>query len=91
DRITKISPTAYDSSRLGLAFRLCVAREPNAIEQQRLSTLLTEQRNEFAANPQEAELLLPAKTEVGVPTPEFAAWTAVCRVLMNLDEFITRE
>ena len=30
---------------------------------------------------------LPAKSDV----PTMAAWTAVARVLLNLDEFITRE
>ncbi|RPI78913.1 MAG: DUF1553 domain-containing protein, partial [Planctomycetaceae bacterium] len=89
-RVLKEGPTD-DSGRLRLVFRLCLAREPNGVEQQRLSTLLTQQRTEFNANPQAAEQLTPTLVEVGTTVPEFAAWTAVCRVLLNLDEFITRE
>jgi hypothetical protein len=58
---------ADDGERLRYAFRLCLARQPNERELQRLAELLARQ---------------PANAE---------AWVTVARVLLNLDEFITRE
>jgi mono/diheme cytochrome c family protein len=80
-----------DAARLRYAFRACLAREPNDAERSRLLKLLTQQRTEFAANLKEAERLTPSLVRVQANVQEFAAWTAVARVLLNLDEFITRE
>ena len=38
-----------------------------------------------------AAAVAPARRPEGVSAAEAAAWTAVSRVLVNLDEFITRE
>jgi hypothetical protein len=72
------------------AFRLCLAREPSPSETRRLEQYLTQQRQEFQAAPQEARALLAEETSPAA-LPERAAWTALARVLLNLDEFITRE
>jgi mono/diheme cytochrome c family protein len=82
---------ADDAARLRFAFRVCLAREPKPAESARLAKLLAQQRNEFAANLKEAERLTPPLVPVKANIQEFAAWTAVSRVLLNLDEFITRE
>jgi mono/diheme cytochrome c family protein len=82
---------ADDAARLRYAFRVCLAREPKPAEGARLAKLLSQQRNEFAANLKEAERLTPPLVPVQANIQEFAAWTAVARVLLNLDEFITRE
>ena len=65
-----------DASRLDLAFRLCTARHPSPDEAHRLQELL------------EAELRSTANAGVKSQTE---AWTTVARVLLNLDETITRE
>lgn len=65
-----------DEDRLGYAFRLCLAREPSAGEKQRLKELLAQQ-------------LAEAKGDA--KTIRADAWTIVSRVLLNLDETITRE
>jgi mono/diheme cytochrome c family protein len=65
-----------DQSRLRLAFRLCLARPPSPREEARLLPLLTSPDAPPAADGD-------ART--------FAGWTTVARVLLNLDEFITRE
>ncbi|MBI3862165.1 MAG: PSD1 domain-containing protein [Planctomycetia bacterium] len=80
-----------DAARLRFAFRTCLSREPNAAESKRLSQLVSQQRAEFAANLKEAERLTPPLVPVKANVQEFATWTAVARVLLNLDEFITRE
>jgi hypothetical protein len=64
------------AGRLDFGFRVCLARPPTAIERQRLTTLL---EHEMAA-------------AVGDTTAkETTAWNLVARVLLNLDETITRE
>jgi mono/diheme cytochrome c family protein len=80
-----------DQDRLALGFRLCTARKPSDKELAVLKGLLDRQREAFAADPRQARALVPEKLPPGVDAPEFAAWTAAARVLLNLDEFITRE
>lgn len=89
-RVLTDGPTD-DSSRLRQLFRNCLAREPGPTELQRLSDLLTQQRQQFAEQPEAAGQLASPEFAAGVPDAEFASWTAVARVLINLDEFITRE
>jgi hypothetical protein len=72
---------ASDSERLGLAFRLCLARNPAPREIRTLQALLQQERSEAAG---------AGSSESEAPV-EQAAWTTVARVLLNLDEFITRE
>jgi mono/diheme cytochrome c family protein len=84
-RVLKEAP-ADDSARLEHAFRLCLARKPSATESVRLGDLL---KGETAAVT-EAEAK-SVKAPAGVEPKQFAAWTTVARVLLNLDETITRE
>jgi hypothetical protein len=83
-------PTADDSARLTAAFELCLTRSPNSQERNRLLSYLQSQRAEFGAAT-ELSALAPLPPVAGVAASEGAAWTMICRVLMNLDEFITRE
>src|SRR5262249_31549403 len=80
-----------DAGRLRHAFRLCLARTPSAREQERLERLLAQQRAALVAHPGARPPLLPPKLPPGADRTELAAWTVVARVLLNLDEFITRE
>lgn len=84
-----------DQSRLALAVRLCLARAPEGDELVRLADLLNDARKYYASAPDEATKMIgrfaPKKTEPKTAAAEQAAWTATVRVLMNLDEFITRE
>ena len=84
-RVLKEVPT-NDSARLEHAFRLCLARQPSAAEAGRLADLL---KGEIASVT-EAEAKA-VKAPAGVEPKQFAAWTTVARVLLNLDETITRE
>ena len=81
-----------ERERLQLAFRLCLAREPRPAEARRLAQYLAEQLQEFQAAPDDARAFLQADpADKGIDRAQRAAWTAVARVLLNLDEFITRE
>src|SRR5262249_19116339 len=82
---------ANDSERIRHAFQLCLARPPSAHEQKLLAHLLARQTAEFQTNPGEARKLLTAALSARKDLPRLAAWTMVARVLLNLDEFITRE
>jgi hypothetical protein len=70
--------------RLRYAYRLTVGRDPSPREADRLTRYYDEVRSK--ATP----ALFPNRLE-GVPRDEAAAWVEVSRVLLNLDETITRE
>ena len=78
-----------DAGRVRWLFRLCLGRQPSAREQQHLERFLSVQRAGLKkASAGEVARLAPA----GAANPRrAAAWTMVARVLLNLDEFITRE
>jgi hypothetical protein len=71
--------------------RLGVARKIAPEEQLQLQTLLDDSRAWYAAHPDQAGLLIGKETISGMPSETAAAWISVARVLLNLDEFITRE
>jgi hypothetical protein len=58
-------------------------------ELERLSEYVDQQRADFAATP-EAAREFAGQSSVN-PVQEAAAWAALARVLLNVDEFITRE
>ena len=104
-RVIKEAP-ASDAARIDHAFILTMGRKPQAAERDRMARFLALQRDEYKSDPTAASLLVvkeqvfdssPGGTvtsENNVQTreiPELAAWTAVARVLFNLDDFMTRE
>ena len=103
-RILEEAP-AGDRNRLERAFLLALGRKPSPNDLDRLTTLLTQQREEYNARPA-AALEVASALDAGKRTqaegeaepsvalkdaPELAAWTAVSRVVLNLDSFMTRE
>lgn len=83
-----------DRLRLAEAVRTCLARGPEAGELDRLAALLGEARKYYQAAPDEATKMIGRfadKKSDAKLAAEQASWTATVRVLMNLDEFITRE
>jgi hypothetical protein len=80
-----------DAGAIRQAYRLCLARDPSAAEQERVQTLLSTLERELATDAKEAKRLTPPGTSATIPASRAAAWTLVSRALLNLDEFITRE
>jgi hypothetical protein len=86
-----------DADRLAYAFRRCLARPPAERESNTLCELLHQQAGRFErAGADEWGLAAddPAKPPplpAGTSATQLAAWTAVARVLLNLDETITKE
>jgi hypothetical protein len=81
-----------DDERIGLAFRLAVAREPNAKENESLKRFLESQREHFEQSTEDAAKLLKVgqSPPSGGEAAEVAAWTSLCRVILNSQECITR-
>ena len=83
-----------EGERLDHAFRLLTARHPNAKEKAILLERLGKLRAQFAADPA-AALELASVGEAARPEMldpvEHAAWTALCSLLMNLDEALSKE
>lgn len=84
---------ADDSARLDSAFQRALSRAPKAKERQSLLAFLDRMRKAYKERPEDAKQLL---TVGMIPSPapldplEFAAWINVCRVVLNLNETITR-
>ncbi len=72
-------------------FRLATSRVPESDERQILQDLLDKKRAELKDEPKNATAIAAKMTPPGVETSDFAAWTLVSRVVLNLDETITRE
>ena len=83
-------PPASDEERLGQAVRLCLARPPSGREITALKKLLHESRDWYQANAAAAAEAAGSGTVKDVPASESAAWTATLRIVLNMDEFITR-
>ncbi|WP_010584914.1 DUF1553 domain-containing protein [Schlesneria paludicola] len=86
-----------DVDRASYAFFLCTSRPPNADEQAAILDLLQSRRQRIAEgwlNPREITTGDPAKLPElpSAATPQdAAAWTLTARVLLNLDETITKK
>ena len=80
-----------DASRLVFAMRRCVSRQPDESELGTLKHLLDKQRRRIDSGELDAAKIVPAANEDRRSTAELAAWTLVARVLLSLDETITKE
>jgi hypothetical protein len=84
---------ATAEARVELAFRLAVSRRPDAEERRLLLELLGSSRERYDAEPQAAAAVRGAGQAPSPPDldpRELAAWTAVARAILNLNETFTR-
>jgi mono/diheme cytochrome c family protein len=86
-----------DADRITYAFRLCVSRAPKKEETNELLSLLNKQQlhvSEGWVNANDLGAVDPRKPPQlpkGATPAQLAAWTTVSRVLLNLDETITKD
>ena len=86
-----------ESSRLTFAFRRCVSRPPTESEQGLLLGLLDRQKVRFRAGDAKPwdlaanDPVKPPELPAGTSPADAAAWTVVSRVLLNMDETMTKE
>jgi hypothetical protein len=81
-----------DASRLTRAFRACVSRAPTKHELNAMTKLLDEARYTYkSGSADEAKAAIGSHVASNVAPFENAAWVATARIVLNLDELITRE
>jgi hypothetical protein len=90
-RQTLAEPADDDSTLLAVAFRRCLARPASEDELRELADLLADSRQWYVAHPDQAKQLIGSDAAPGVSPDRNAAWIAVARILLNLDEFLTRD
>jgi hypothetical protein len=81
-------------SRLDLAYRLLVSRDPAPKEQTILLSALDRLKSQFAADKPAAEKFMAcgeSKRDTRIDAVEQAAYTGVCLEIMNLDETLNKE
>jgi hypothetical protein len=85
--------TSSDADRLTHAFRCATARPPTRDEAALLAQTLAKHRTHFEKRVEDASRVITngeSKPSAALPVPEFAAWTMVANLLLNLDETVTR-
>ncbi|MDB6023325.1 MAG: Protein of unknown function (DUF1553)/Protein of unknown function (DUF1549)/Planctomycete, partial [Pedosphaera sp.] len=88
---------ATDRQRITYAFRRCLGREPTESEMKNLLDLLQRETKHISEGWVDAPVLATGKNEPVANLPkdttptQLAAYAVVSRVLLNLDETITKE
>jgi len=93
ERLLNNPAAPNDAARLEAAFQLALARPVRDAERDSLLAFLEKQRGEFREQRSDAQKALKVGLRAADPTldpNELAAWTGVCRVILNLHETITR-
>jgi hypothetical protein len=86
-----VEESCCDEVRIRNAFLLCLGREPSESEAALLRGLIADFMAQCSAQPDATKKLVGAWKPQGGEVSKGAAWVAVARTLMNLDEFVTRE
>jgi mono/diheme cytochrome c family protein len=85
-----------DAARVERAFFLCTSRKPTADEKQELLVFVAEQRKRLAEGWIDARSIAAGDPDklpdlpAGATPQDAAAWTLVSRVLLNLDETVSK-
>ncbi len=85
-RVLTEVPVRDFEPRLRHAYELALGRAPSKGEESRFSAYVSQRRQEALGSGGLAEWPIVD----GVDRPDLVAWTGVGRILMNLDEFVTR-
>ncbi len=83
-----------DRAKMIYAFRLCTGRRPGEFELQKLLSLLQDQKIYFRGRTAAAVYVASAdlnKIPEGVDLHKVAPWAMAARVMLNLDETVTKE
>jgi hypothetical protein len=80
-----------DNARLAYGIRICVARLSTEKEQSQFAGLLSAAKTWYGEHNNDAIKLVGSYAVDGVSPADNAAWVATARVMLNMDEFFTRE
>jgi len=83
-------PKMKPAERIDYGFKLCLGRNPSPKERARLAKYLEQQTKIFREEPDAAQKLAVKKI-ADIDDKQLPAWVALSSVLLNLDEFITKE
>jgi mono/diheme cytochrome c family protein len=93
-RVMKDAPAGVPD-RATEVFRLCEARKPDQFELKTITSFYQQQLQRFESRKLDpSEVALADSPDIKVDKknlPELAAWTAVARSILNLDETVTKE
>jgi hypothetical protein len=89
-RVVQEAPASL-GARIERAFSLCYGRPAAIPERDLVAQLWQEFHEHFRTHAQAAANLIGSSDDLPASPSDTAAWIAVARVLMNTDEFITRE
>ena len=90
-RVIREAPAA---KRLDRAYQLVLSRAPTSAEQSRLARSLDFYRTRYESDHEAATKLIrqgDSKPDQSISAPELASWTAICSLILNLDEAVTKE
>ncbi len=90
-RIVEESGCDCVEGRIRYAVELCLGREPSGEELALLGRLWGDLERECRSRPEAAAKLVGPSKTAAVDVSEAAAWVALGRTILNLDEFVTRE
>ena len=88
------APTTSAEARLAWAFRKVVLRQPSSAEASVLASSLKKMRSMYAADASAAAALLKvgeSPRDESLDAVDHAALTAVCLMILNLDEALTKQ
>ena len=86
-------PLDSDQQRMEFAFRLATGRSPDELESNILLDALRQQNETFKKDSEALNNLLSVgdyPVDTTLNQTQLASWTAFCRILLNLDETITK-
>ncbi|HLJ54800.1 MAG TPA: PSD1 and planctomycete cytochrome C domain-containing protein [Chthonomonadaceae bacterium] len=89
----RLASVPGDAPRIDLAYRIALCRAPTQKESRSLLEFLRAMREAYRQRPDDAAKLLTigvSPADTATDKIEQAAWTSVCRVILNLHETITR-
>ena len=92
--VTNAQVGTRDADRIQYAFRQVTSRVPDETETATLISLLEQDRHEFQKSPESATKINQIgllERDSSVDPVELAAWTSVCRAILNLSETYSRE
>ena len=90
-RVLREQPDRDHVDQVTHAFRICLTRAPSEAEQRMLQRLLATRLDDLRTHPERIQQVLTLGAAEDIDAAKAAAWTTIAGVLMNLDEFITRE
>ena len=90
-KILSNSSLPDQAARIDYCFLLCTARKATPKEKSTVATLLEKSRAYYVKKPSEADKLAGNHRLKQIPAADNAAWIATARIILNLDETITRQ